>query len=341
MAAKIIYSNLQLSGNRPSSNINNISDNSKIKRPSSLTKSCLSSSPTSSNYTDISESTNKYQNARQKFYSSSQQQQSLKTQLDTTNDYDFFPSPPSSIKQIDQPNASHRGLLRPVQNDEKQQQNKCIIPIIPYAHQTTVDEPRRTKPAKIFYEESYCILKELVMTERTYKKNLDLLTESFREHALANNFDLNEISLFNNMLYSEALDPINQFHYVFLKELELLLYNWFDKPSKSAPAEADKNELEQPPQQQHHQQQKIGHILLKLEKVIKQYRFYIEKYEEILCELEQACKRNKKFDCLLREFENLKICYLPFIMFLLKPLQRVISYKILVESKFFDIYNMI
>ena len=79
---------------------------------------------------------------------------------------------------------------------------------------------------KIPLVESYCIFKEFVMTERTYKKDLDLLTQAFRQFATKNNFDLNEILLFEQ-LYSKTLDPINEFHTEYIKILEQRLFYWF------------------------------------------------------------------------------------------------------------------
>ncbi len=73
-------------------------------------------------------------------------------------------------------------------------------------------------------------------------------------------------------------------------------------------------------------------MLLNLNKIIKSYRIYILKFEEIINDLDQASKKNKKFDTLYKEFELQKICYLPFSLFLLKPIQRIIHYKTLIES---------
>jgi FERM/RhoGEF/pleckstrin domain protein 2 len=162
-------------------------------------------------------------------------------------------------------------------------------------------------------EESYCIVKELVMTERTYKKDLELLTNSFRQYAIKNNFDLGELSLLVELLYVQSLEPINDFHSQFLKELELRLFNWTDKTSNI---------------QEYH---KIGDLLIKLNSILLSYRTYIEKYEDILNEIDQGCKKNKKFENLYKDFESQKICYLPFTMFLLKPIQRLIHYKLLIE----------
>ena len=65
------------------------------------------------------------------------------------------------------------------------------------------------------------------MTERTYKKDLDLLTLSFRQFAVTNNFDLSELLFFDQLLYPQALEPIHEFHAEFLKDLELRLFYWY------------------------------------------------------------------------------------------------------------------
>ena len=57
------------------------------------------------------------------------------------------------------------------------------------------------------------------MTERTFKKDLDLLTQTFRQFATKNNFNLFELVLFEQLLYPKTLDPINEFHTDFLKFL--------------------------------------------------------------------------------------------------------------------------
>jgi hypothetical protein len=65
------------------------------------------------------------------------------------------------------------------------------------------------------------------MTERTFKKDLDLLTQSFRQFATKNKFDLSDIVLFEQILFSKTLDPINEFHTEFLKVLEQRLFYWY------------------------------------------------------------------------------------------------------------------
>ena len=65
---------------------------------------------------------------------------------------------------------------------------------------------------------------------------------------------------------------------------------------------------------------------------LKIYKYYMEKYDEILNEIEFMCRRNKSFDTIYKVFEAQKICYLPFTLFLLKPIQRLLYYKYILES---------
>jgi FERM/RhoGEF/pleckstrin domain protein 2 len=161
-------------------------------------------------------------------------------------------------------------------------------------------------------EESYCIVKELVMTERTYKKDLELLSHTFRQFAITNNFDLSEFSLFDQLLYPH-IDPILEFHSQFLKDLEIRLFYWTDKSSASGEGH------------------RIGDLLVNLNGILLHYRAFVDRYEEILNEVDATCKKNKRFDTLFKDFEAQKACYLPFTMFLIKPIQRLIHYKLLFE----------
>jgi FERM/RhoGEF/pleckstrin domain protein 2 len=75
-------------------------------------------------------------------------------------------------------------------------------------------------------DESYYIIKELVMTERTFTKDLNLLTQTFRQFAVTKNFDLSELLFFDQLLYPQVLEPVYEFHSLFLKDLELRLFYW-------------------------------------------------------------------------------------------------------------------
>ena len=60
---------------------------------------------------------------------------------------------------------------------------------------------------------------------------------------------------------------------------------------------------------------------------------YMEKQDDILVELDKAMKTDKEFEFLYKDFEGQKVCYLPLNTFLLKPGQRLLHYKLLLESK--------
>ncbi len=59
----------------------------------------------------------------------------------------------------------------------------------------------------------------------------------------------------------------------------------------------------------------------------------MENYDRLLTELEHILKHNRHFDSIYKDFESQKFCYLPLISFLFKPLQRLLHYEYLLESK--------
>lgn len=57
--------------------------------------------------------------------------------------------------------------------------------------------------------------------------------------------------------------------------------------------------------------------------------------------MENLATSDIKFESAYRDFELQNVCYLPFGCFLLKPMQRVVHYKILIESKFLEMLDII
>jgi len=60
---------------------------------------------------------------------------------------------------------------------------------------------------------------------------------------------------------------------------------------------------------------------------------FLEKQDDILDELDKAQRTHKEFEHVYKDFESQKVCYLPLSTFLLKPGQRLLHYKLLLESK--------
>lgn len=63
----------------------------------------------------------------------------------------------------------------------------------------------------------------------------------------------------------------------------------------------------------------------------QEFTSYLQKHDEVLTELEKATKRLKKLETVYKEFELQKVCYLPLNTFLLKPIQRLMHYKLILE----------
>lgn len=63
----------------------------------------------------------------------------------------------------------------------------------------------------------------------------------------------------------------------------------------------------------------------------QEFTSYLQKHDEVLTELEKASKRVKKLETVYKEFELQKVCYLPLNTFLLKPIQRLMHYKLILE----------
>ncbi|KAG7263330.1 hypothetical protein CRUP_002222 [Coryphaenoides rupestris] len=63
----------------------------------------------------------------------------------------------------------------------------------------------------------------------------------------------------------------------------------------------------------------------------EEFTGFLQKHDEVLTELEKASRRLKKLEAVYKEFELQKVCYLPLNTFLLKPVQRLMHYKLILE----------
>lgn len=160
-------------------------------------------------------------------------------------------------------------------------------------------------------EKAYYIAKELLMTERTYKKDLEVIDLWFRDELGKEEYMPEEVLslLFNHV------DPLYEQHTLLLKEMEHRLAAWEGRTNAFTKGDVHR----------------IGDLLLKIAGKIELYNRYIEKHRLILEKLEQSFKRNKTFEQIYRDFETRKVCYLPLNMFLLRPLQRILHYQLIVE----------
>lgn len=160
-------------------------------------------------------------------------------------------------------------------------------------------------------DEAYFIAKEILATERTYLKDLEVITVWFRSAVVKE--DAMPADLMT-LLFSN-IDPIYEFHRGFLREVEQRLALW-EGPSNTHATGSH---------------QRIGDVLLRNMHHLKQFTSYFQRHDEVLTELEKATKRFKKLETVYREFELQKVCYLPLNTFLLKPVQRLVQYRLLLS----------
>ncbi|KAJ7986698.1 hypothetical protein DPEC_G00342590 [Dallia pectoralis] len=160
-------------------------------------------------------------------------------------------------------------------------------------------------------DKAYFIAKEILTTERTYLKDLEVITVWFRSAVIKENV-MPECLM--TLLFSN-IDPIYEFHRSFLKEIDQRLALWEGRSNPHVKGDY----------------QKIGDVMLRNMCALKEFTSYLQKHDMVLTELEKATKRLKKLEIVYKDFELQKVCYLPLNTFLLKPIQRLMHYKLVLE----------
>ncbi|GFY59061.1 FERM, ARHGEF and pleckstrin domain-containing protein 2 [Trichonephila inaurata madagascariensis] len=179
------------------------------------------------------------------------------------------------------------------------------------AHSPRSETDTEIRRKRVPADKAYFISKELLMTERTYKKDLELINVWFRD----------EVSKEENMpthaltVLFGVVDPLYEFHCSFLRELEHRLATWEGRTGM--------------PLQTH--VQGVGDILLKKVQMTEFYTSYVEKLPFILERLNAAYCTNSHFERMYCDFEMQRVCYLPLTSFLLRPAYRLMHYSSLLE----------
>ncbi|XP_066157423.1 FERM, ARHGEF and pleckstrin domain-containing protein 1 isoform X3 [Euwallacea fornicatus] len=156
-------------------------------------------------------------------------------------------------------------------------------------------------------DKSYYIAKEILMTELTYKKDLDVINVSFREEVSKE--EPEECSILLSLIA-----PLAQAHGFLVEDLKQRLGGWDGMGGAKATAG------------------KIADVLLAhLPPLLPIYEEYLDGHLLVLERLDEAFKKNQKFEQLYRDFETQKVCYLPLTTFVLRPLHRLLQYQILLE----------
>ncbi|KAM6892928.1 FERM, ARHGEF and pleckstrin domain-containing protein 1-like isoform 1-T1 [Lycodopsis pacificus] len=173
------------------------------------------------------------------------------------------------------------------------------------------DDEEEARRKKFPTDKAYFIAKELLTTERTYLKDLQVITESF--HGVAGKDEAFPDPVKN--LISASYDPVHNFHQGFLKEVEQRLAQWEGRSNAHIKGDY----------------QRIGDILLKNIQGLRQLTVHLQKHSECLVELERVCRSSRKAEVVCRDFEQQRVCYLPLNIFLLRPLHRLLHYKLILE----------
>uniref|UniRef100_A0AAQ5YJD3 FERM, ARHGEF and pleckstrin domain-containing protein 1 n=1 Tax=Amphiprion ocellaris TaxID=80972 RepID=A0AAQ5YJD3_AMPOC len=201
------------------------------------------------------------------------------------------------------------GVLGPGQIPEGQQLSPLTSPLLTEAGYVRNEDEDEARRKKFPTDKAYFIAKELLTTERTYLKDLQVITESFPSAVGKDEAFPDSVK---NMI-SASYDPVYIFHQGFLKETEQRLAQWSGRSNAHIKGDY----------------QRIGDVLLKNIQGLRQLTVHLQKHSECLVELERACSR--KVESLCRDFEQQRVCYLPLNIFLLRPLHRLLHYKLILE----------
>uniref|UniRef100_A0AAR2K839 FERM, ARHGEF and pleckstrin domain-containing protein 1 n=1 Tax=Pygocentrus nattereri TaxID=42514 RepID=A0AAR2K839_PYGNA len=160
-------------------------------------------------------------------------------------------------------------------------------------------------------DKAYFIAKELLTTERTYLKDLELITLSFQ--SVLDKEESTPESLQN--LLKSSFEPLHSYHLDFLKELEQRLALWEGRSNAHIKGDY----------------QRIGDVMLKNTQGLKALTAQLQKHSECVSELEKACRASRRLENVCRDFELQKVCYVPLNVFILRPLHRLLHYKQILE----------
>uniref|UniRef100_A0A8C1DW45 FERM, ARHGEF and pleckstrin domain-containing protein 1 n=1 Tax=Cyprinus carpio carpio TaxID=630221 RepID=A0A8C1DW45_CYPCA len=173
------------------------------------------------------------------------------------------------------------------------------------AIRTDDEEDNRRKNCRT--DKAYCIAKELLNTERTYLKDLELITVLFQ--GVLDKEDCVPEAL--KTLLTSTYEPLHSHHTHFLQELEERLSLWEGQCNMQVKGEI----------------QRLGDLLLKSVQELKALSAQLEMSSECVFALERACVASCRLECVCREFELQKVCYIPLNVFLLSPLHRLLHYR--------------
>uniref|UniRef100_A0A672JA73 FERM, ARHGEF and pleckstrin domain-containing protein 1 n=1 Tax=Salarias fasciatus TaxID=181472 RepID=A0A672JA73_SALFA len=185
-------------------------------------------------------------------------------------------------------------------------------PLLTEAGYIRNEDEEEARRKKFPTNKAYFIAKELLSTERTFIKDLEVVTKVTEQGAGSEDESFPDSV---KTLLSSHYDPVLEFHRGFLREMEQRLALWEGRSNAHIIGE----------------HQRIGDVLLKNIQGLKQLTVHLQKHPECLVELERCCRSSRRAEALCRELEQQRVCYLNLNTFLLRPLHRLLHYRLLLE----------
>lgn len=191
------------------------------------------------------------------------------------------------------------------------QPSPLTSPLLNDACSIRTDDEDEVRRKRFPTDRAYFIAKELLTTERTYVKDLEVITVSFQSSIGQDEATPESLK---DSLFS-TFDPLHRFHTGFLREVEQRLALWEGRSNAHIKGDY----------------QRIGDVMLKNLQDLKPLTANLHKQSDILVELEKACRVSRRLESLCRDFELQKVCYIPLNVFILRPLHRLTHYKQILE----------
>ncbi|XP_031152731.1 FERM, ARHGEF and pleckstrin domain-containing protein 1 isoform X2 [Sander lucioperca] len=191
------------------------------------------------------------------------------------------------------------------------QPSPLTSPLLNDAGSVRTDDEDEVRRKRFPTDRAYFIAKELLTTERTYLKDLEVMTVSFQ--SAVGQDEATPESLKKTVL--STFEPLHKFHTGFLREVEQRLALWEGRSNAHIKGDY----------------QRIGDVMLKNLQGLKPLTANLHKQTEVMLELEKACRASRRLEGLCRDFELQKVCYVPLNVFILRPLHRLSHYKQILE----------
>nr|XP_018895129.2 FERM, ARHGEF and pleckstrin domain-containing protein 1 isoform X2 [Gorilla gorilla gorilla] len=200
--------------------------------------------------------------------------------------------------------------LSPNLSPDTKQASPLISPLLNDQACPRTDDEDEGRRKRFPTDKAYFIAKEVSTTERTYLKDLEVITSWFQ--STVSKEDAMPEAL--KSLIFPNFEPLHKFHTNFLKEIEQRLALWEGRSNA-----------------QIRDYQRIGDVMLKNIQGMKHLAAHLWKHSEALEALENGIKSSRWLENFCRDFELQKVCYLPLNTFLLRPLHRLMHYKQVLE----------